>query len=86
MNNILSEGELAFLPSDLILLQFVKSEDGPARPTNINPAVQRYHRILSPAHALVVECKKETPYCVVLYNGERWMATKKDIYPLEAQS
>ena len=82
----LNEGQLVFLPSDLVLVQFNEGSPSLQRASNINPAVRKFHKIVNPAHALFVEYKKETPYCVVLYNGEQWLATKKDIYPLEVNN
>ena len=87
MKKKLNEGQLVFLPSDSVLLQFgERAFSKPRQPSGIYPAVQRFHKIVSPTHVLFLEYEEETPYCVVLYNGERWLATKKDIYPLEAQS
>jgi len=71
----LKEGQLAFLPSDLTLLQFATSDP--------DATVQKFYKTLTPSHVHVVEYKKETPYCVVLYNGERWSALKTDVYPTE---
>ena len=75
MKKKLKEGQLAFLPSDLTLLQFTTSDP--------NAAVQKFCKTQVPSHVLVIEYKKETPYCVVLYNGERWAALKTDVYPTE---
>ena len=87
MKKKLNEGQLVFLPSDSVLLQFSeRAYSKPRQSSNINPAVQKFHKIASPTHVLFLEYEEETPYCVVLYNGERWLATKKDIYPLEVNN
>ena len=87
MKKKLNEGQLVLLPSDSVLLQFNEQTAPEARRTsNISPAVRKFHKIVRPTHALFIGYEKETPYCVVLYNGERWLATKKDIYPLEVNN
>ena len=81
MEKRLKEGQLAFLPSDLTLLQFAKTDSSDA--IKHGAPVQRFCKTSSPSHALIIECKTETPYCIVLYNGEFWSAPKTDIYPTE---
>lgn len=68
-------GEMAFLPSDLTLLQF--SSD------MLQQTPQRWVRVSKPTHVLVVENEKNTPYCMVLYNGERWSVPRSEIYPIK---
>ena len=71
MHDVVS-GDLAFLPSDLTLLQF--SPDKPSK------APQKWTRVLKPTHVLVLEDNKDTPYYLVLYNGERWSAPRSKVY------
>ncbi len=81
MEKSLKKGQLAFLPSDLTLLQFDKASSNGT--TGYGAPVQKFCKTSSPSHVLVIECKTETPYCVVLYNGEFWSALKTDVYPTE---
>ena len=78
----LNKGQLVFLPSDSTLLQF--TED--TKPSYDTSTVKKFHNLSKPAHVLFMGYEKETPFCVVLYNGERWLATRKDIYPLEVNN
>lgn len=73
MNKVTS-GDLAFLPSDLTLLQFADVTD---------KVPQKWTRLSSTAHVLVLEDKKDSPYCTILYNGERWSVPKSKVYPIE---
>ena len=77
MKNNINTGDLAFLPSDLTLLQF--STD------NSFTSPQRWVRTSKPAHVLFLGEQNDTPYCLVLYNGETWSVPRHEIYPIGEQ-
>ena len=73
MSRKLMTGELAFLPSESTLIQFLEGK---------NPSsVRRFVKIEEPTHVLIVGL--EHPYYKVLYNGECWLSREQDIYPTE---
>ena len=74
MTNI-NSGQLAFLPSGLTLIQFSPKESADT-PT-------KWMKISKPAHVLVVGEQDDTPYCLVLYNGEKWSVPKNKVYPFQ---
>ena len=79
MSNI-KKGELAFLPSDITLLKY---KSGSMDPMDI--PVDKWVRTDRPSHVLVVEPSprglRGNIYTEILYEGERWMARKQDLYP-----
>ena len=76
MNHSFEKGDLAFLPSDLMLLQFVEAKYSPS-------AIKNFIKTEAPSHAIIVENETHSPYCTVLYNGERWWVPRQEIYPVE---
>ena len=80
----IKKGELAFLPSDITLLKYKTYNSIQLR--NIESgSVDKWTRTNRPCHVLVVEPSprgfKAGMYTEVLYEGEKWMARKQDLYP-----
>jgi hypothetical protein len=69
--NSFKKGDLAFIPSDLTLLQFADKT-----------SVKKFIKTKAPSSAMIVENETHSPYCSILYNGERWYVPKIDIYPI----
>ena len=80
----IKSGELAFLPSDITLLKYK-----PASVDSMTTPVDKWVRTNRPCHVLVVESSprglKPGMYTEILYEGERWMARKQDLYPIRSQ-
>jgi len=79
----IKSGELAFLPSDITLLKYkIGSADRMGSP------VDKWVRTSRPCHVLVVESAppglRGGIYTEVLYEGEKWMARKIDLYPIRS--
>jgi len=62
-------GDLVFLPSDVTLLR-------------ISDERSSFCRTKMPRHVLVLENEEDCLYYTVLYDGSRWSAYKKDVYPI----
>ena len=62
-------GDLVFLPSDVTLL----------RPPGL---AFGFCKTIAPRHVLVIEADNNPDYYTVLYDGERWSAYCKDLYPI----
>jgi hypothetical protein len=62
-------GDLVFLPADVTLL---RHSDQP----------RAFCRTKVPRHVLVLETTTNPDYYTILYDGDRWSAYKKDIYPI----
>tara|TARA_B100000029_G_scaffold217408_1_gene215192 strand:- start:1195 stop:1413 length:219 start_codon:yes stop_codon:yes gene_type:complete len=69
----ISQGQLAFLPSDSMLVQFNGEQDD---------WVSSWKRLKEPLTVLVLAREEDTPYCKILYNGEPWLARNQDLYPV----
>tara|TARA_Y100000296_G_C5113620_1_gene226485 strand:+ start:67 stop:327 length:261 start_codon:yes stop_codon:yes gene_type:complete len=78
MSNRYKKGDLVFVPSDLTLLQFADK----LVENLLTPSVKNFTRTKIPSPVIIVENETESPYCSILYNGERWHVPKIDIYPL----
>ena len=72
--NKVTIGDMAFLPSDLTLLQFSDLTD---------KVPHKWTRLSKTAHVLVLDDKKDSPYYTILYDGERWAVPKSEIYPIK---
>lgn len=62
-------GDLAFLPANVTLLRYSDHRSG-------------FCRTKVPRHVLVLETTTNPDYYTILYDGDRWSAYKKDIYPI----
>ena len=73
--DLMKKGDLVFLPSDAMLVQFSKEVN----------SVEAWVKTEEPAHVLLVEDQlKESlnsTYCKVLYKGKTWYALKREVYP-----
>ena len=68
-------GDLAFIPSEVMMLKICDSG-----------AVKRYVKTSKPKNALILNpyadigSQYEDKYCEILYNGEKWFVKNTDIY------
>jgi len=78
--DVLKKGDLVFLPSDAMLVQFSKGVN----------SVEDWVRTEEPSHVLLVEDQlKEAlcaTYCKIFYKGKTWYALKREVYPLAGGS
>ena len=69
-----SRGDLVYIPSEVILYQL--SDDATCK---------KYHKMIKPRTLLLTNpSPKESldNWCEVLYNGEQWYVSNKDVYQL----
>jgi hypothetical protein len=78
MSNRYKKGDLVFVPSGLTLLQFA---DTSAEDTS-SASVKNFTRTVVPSPVIIVENEAQSPYCSILYNGERWYVPKREVYPI----
>ena len=71
MKNKFKKGDLAFVPSGLTLLQFAEEK-----------SVKKFVTTKAPSSVIIVENEAHSPYCSILYDGERWYVPRIDIYPI----
>ena len=71
-------GDLVFVPSGLTLLQFTDIPAGNWRPRS----VKKFIRTETPSSVIIVENEAQSPYCSILYNGERWYVPRREVYPI----
>jgi len=71
-------GDLVFVPSGLTLLQFTEASEKDWRP----PSVKKFIRTETPSSVIIVENEAQSPYCSILYNGERWYVPRREVYPI----
>jgi hypothetical protein len=62
------EGDLAWMPSNITLTQMNKGND-----------VSKWMKTDEPAHVLVLD-DPVGAYYLILFEGERWLARKNDLY------
>jgi hypothetical protein len=67
----INQGQLAFLPSDALLIQ-----------CSANGAVSTWRKLKEPRTLLVLNKEKDSPYFKILYDGESWLARSQDLYPV----
>jgi len=71
MKNKFKKGDLVFVPSGLTLLQFAEEK-----------SVKKFVTTKAPSSVIIVENETHSPYCSILYGGERWFVPRIDIYPI----
>ena len=71
MKKKLDRGSLVFLPANVTLLQFSKSDDSLS-------VANRHMETNKPFHALLLE--EKFPYFKIFYEGEYWFAKQGDLY------
>jgi len=67
--NRIRVGDLAYLPSNATLLQYSHYRS-------------RFCRTKVPRHVLVLENDEGSDYYTILYDGNKWSAYKRDLYPI----
>lgn len=68
------KGALVYLPAGIRLYQFQDEGEG--------GAVDRYRDIAKPTSVLLVEeSARHSPYCSIIYGGEKWAVLQREIYP-----
>ena len=64
------KGDLAWIPSDNTLTQL-----------NNNETISKWIKTTKPAHVIILDSRIGS-YYLVLFEGERWLARKIDLYEL----
>jgi hypothetical protein len=78
MSNRYKKGDLVFVPSGLTLLQFADKAAEDAS----SASVKNFTRTVTPSPVIIVENETQSPYCSILYNGERWYVPRREVYPI----
>ncbi len=66
----MKKGDLAFIPSEVMLKQFKKD----------STALHKYHILKKPSSAVVL--KQLDNYYEVLFKGESWIVRQASLYPM----
>ena len=75
MNDEYSRGDLLYLPADVTLYQFGAENSD----TGSKQAPRRYEKTTKPINVLALG-KRPPDYIEILYESQRWMVRKKDVY------
>ena len=80
---VLFKGDLIYVPSEVQLLQFTDLGDKhlDVEVTYVGPSPIKTYRLEKPSNLLLIENDThDVSYVKVLYNGEEWYVSKKDIH------
>jgi hypothetical protein len=71
----MNKGDLVWLPSEVSLIKFNNLED---------KTVIKHRRLHEPKHVVLIG--EEDVYYEILYEGEKWLAPKREVYDVNKTS